>query len=395
MDKDTRYNMLAKLSEFYVKDVKPNIKALNQARLLFNFMHIINFVLLLSIATFIVSVVNFMFLHNLEQYNINESVNGFITFIANINKSVFCVCFLFIFVFALIYNVLRFIVQIIDNSSKFHVIPNGASIYYYATNNSDIKIKSLLMRKFVKIFGNFNWCHPDFMPDSTETEKSIRESKILNNFIYTYDDYIKGTYKDLNVKIVEINTSFFNKNVIIDNTLLIIFLIAFLQLLGIIVVGIWFIKLFIKQITYKGFNGLIVEVDMKKNFNGHTFIIEKNNIEKFYIKEENFQEVILEDVEFNREYNVYSQDQIEARYILTTAFIERLKNIKKICNAKYVRVAFKDKKIIIAIHTNKNMFQLADLISDIGEKTFVQSFEEICSILEIIDTLKLNDNLGL
>ncbi len=41
------------------------------------------------------------------------------------------------------------------------------------------------------------------------------------------------------------------------------------------------------------------------------------------------------------------------------------------------------------------MFNLANFLSDIGEKTFVQCFEEICSVLDLVEELKLNENLGL
>ncbi len=63
--------------------------------------------------------------------------------------------------------------------------------------------------------------------------------------------------------------------------------------------------------------------------------------------------------------------------------------------AKYVRVSFKDKKIVILIHTGRDMFNLANFLSDIGEKTFVQCFEEICSVLDLVEELKLNEKLGL
>ena len=36
-------------------------------------------------------------------------------------------------------------------------------------------------------------------------------------------------------------------------------------------------------------------------------------------------------------------------------FMERIKNIKEIFKAKYVRVSFKDKKIVILIHTEINI----------------------------------------
>ena len=38
----------------------------------------------------------------------------------------------------------------------------------------------------------------------------------------------------------------------------------------------------------------------------------------------------LEDIYFNKQFNVYSDDEVETRYLLTTAFMERLSNLKKV-----------------------------------------------------------------
>jgi hypothetical protein len=39
-----------------------------------------------------------------------------------------------------------------------------------------------------------------------------------------------------------------------------------------------------------------------------------------------FEKIELEDPEFEKIWDTYGEDQIEARYVLTTAFMERLKN---------------------------------------------------------------------
>ena len=40
------------------------------------------------------------------------------------------------------------------------------------------------------------------------------------------------------------------------------------------------------------------------------------------------EQVFLEDAEFNNNYNIYSDNQIESRFLLTPTFMERLKNIQ-------------------------------------------------------------------
>ena len=144
------------------------------------------------------------------------------------------------------------------------------------------------------------------------------------------------------------------------------------------------------------FRGVIVEFAMNKNFEGHTIILDNSGDgRKVRIDKRKFEEVKLEDVEFAKNYTVYSTNQIEARYLITTAFIDRLKNLKTKFKSKYIRVAFKDDKIVIAIHTNRDMFKMADMFKESGKETFMALFDEISSVLDFIDQLKLNSKLGL
>ena len=224
--------------------------------------------------------------------------------------------------------------------------------------------------------------------------KFIKSLKILNNPLSTIDDCITGVYNGINVKIFDANTSVFKIGFIAITIFLITWLSAmfpFLLPVLLVILGIFLVKHF----TSKGFYGVIVELDMNKKFEGHTFILEKNNIkDNLAVKSSEYEKIDLEDTEFNQEFCVYSQNQIEARYILTTAFIERLKKLKEIYKAKYIRAAFKDEKIIILIQTGRDMFQMAGK-SAMTKETFIQLFDEITSVLDIIDILKLNEKLGL
>ena len=93
--------------------------------------------------------------------------------------------------------------------------------------------------------------------------------------------------------------------------------------------------------------------------------------------------------------SVNSTDQIEARYLLTTAFIERFLNIKTAFKAKYIRAEFSDEKLTLLIGTEKDLFSMGNLSQKIAFDTFAELFEELYSVLELIDTLKLNQKTGL
>ena len=144
------------------------------------------------------------------------------------------------------------------------------------------------------------------------------------------------------------------------------------------------------------FRGVVVEFAMNKDFEGHTFILDNTKDGKaINVNKNKYSEVKLEDVEFEKDYTVWSDNQIEARYLLTTTFIERLKNLKTSYKAKYTRVSFKDNKIVIAAHTGRDMFKMANAFTKTGKETFIELFNEIASVLEFIEQLKLNKKIGL
>ena len=107
------------------------------------------------------------------------------------------------------------------------------------------------------------------------------------------------------------------------------------------------------------------------------------------------QPVNLEDVKFSALYNIYSTDQIEARYLLTTAFMERFLNIKTAFKAEYIRAEFFRNKLILVIGVNKDFFAMGSISKKTTGKTFVELFEELYSVLSLIDELKLNQKTGL
>ena len=57
----------------------------------------------------------------------------------------------------------------------------------------------------------------------------------------------------------------------------------------------------------------------------------------------------LEDIYFNKQFNVYSDDEVETRYLLTTTFMERLSNLKKSLKLKNLKCAFIDNQVVFAL----------------------------------------------
>lgn len=107
-------------------------------------------------------------------------------------------------------------------------------------------------------------------------------------------------------------------------------------------------------------------------------------------------EVTLEDPRFCKKFNAYSSDQVEARYLLTTAFIERFQNLNTAFGAKKAKCSFFDDEIMFAISTNKNLFEIGSLFKSLNDPTSINAFyDELSSIYDMVTYFKLDEKIGL
>ena len=112
--------------------------------------------------------------------------------------------------------------------------------------------------------------------------------------------------------------------------------------------------------------------------------------------EKNLSKVSLEHLFFNKKFSVKAENQVDARYIMTPAFMERLYNLKTLYNSDKIWVNFKNGMITIAIKTDKDLFEIGDLYTPANDtKQVEQFFNEIMAITDIIDHFKLYEKTGL
>ena len=108
------------------------------------------------------------------------------------------------------------------------------------------------------------------------------------------------------------------------------------------------------------------------------------------------QKVKLEDVGFDKQFSVYTKDQVEARYLLTPTFMERLKHLETSFGTRGIKCSFFDDCIMFAISSKKDLFELGSLYKSLKSKKSVEEFyNEIQSVQNMIDYLKLNEKTGL
>lgn len=115
-----------------------------------------------------------------------------------------------------------------------------------------------------------------------------------------------------------------------------------------------------------------------------------------YYQTKKMQNVKLEDINFEKKFNVYTKDQVEARYLLTPSFIVRLKNLETSFGTKGIKCSFFDDCIMFAISTKKDLFELGSLYKSLKSKKSVEEFyNQIKSIQDMVEHFKLNEKTGL
>lgn len=235
------------------------------------------------------------------------------------------------------------------------------------------EVKKVIMPKIFDRLPNFKW-----MKDESIVKEEIKQFKLFGYFsTKDNDDSFFCDYK--NVKI-SINECQLNRDRRGD--------LLYPPFKGVLVL--------LRTDTKLSNAPVIIKADGFKN--GLNKIQNKIDNNLWYKKHffQNLQKINLEDVEFEKKYDVYCADQIEARYLLTTSFMERLNNIKFAFNADFVEASIIDNKMLIAVYTHRDLFKFANIYMPIYNfnqyKTMV---DEFASILEMVDALKINRDIGL
>lgn len=225
--------------------------------------------------------------------------------------------------------------------------------------------KSELYRKIIGFFPNL-----DYQPFTEIDSSIVINSMLFKNFDYIEsEDYIKGTYKGVNLELSEIRlTKIFRTTQTINN-----------------------IEVPIETET-EVFKGLFFISGMNKKFSSNTYILENRWIKVFNGLPSYLERVVLEDPIFENKFDVYSDNQIEARYLLTPAFMERLIELSNLMN---LSCCFIGNKFIIALDRKQDFLPNLSLKEPITYELVKEIINEVSILFSIIDILKLDLNIGL
>ena len=104
----------------------------------------------------------------------------------------------------------------------------------------------------------------------------------------------------------------------------------------------------------------------------------------------------MEDPRFEKAFEVFSSEQIEARYLLTVSFMERLLELGEIFDNAEIQLCFENNNLLMLIPLRKSIFEPGPITEPEDFIDDAQSLlREMHLIFQIIKTLKLNMNLNL
>jgi hypothetical protein len=148
------------------------------------------------------------------------------------------------------------------------------------------------------------------------------------------------------------------------------------------------------------FKGLFFIADFNKHFRGRTYVL-TDVAEGLFgfigkkLQEMNFTRpdlIKLEDPEFEEEFVVYGDDQVEARYILSTSLMQRILDFRR-KTARNIQLSFVGSNVHVAIPMTRDMFEprMTSSFLDFGlVRDYLLDLQFACGI---VDDLNLNTRI--
>ncbi|MEP6880812.1 MAG: DUF3137 domain-containing protein, partial [Dokdonella sp.] len=148
------------------------------------------------------------------------------------------------------------------------------------------------------------------------------------------------------------------------------------------------------------FKGVFFSADFNKSFSGATFVF-PDRAEKWFgyvgqmlqSLEKDYGEIVkLEDPEFERAFVVYSDSQIEARYILTPALMQRLLDFHRRSRRK-IQVSFDGRNVNIGISMGTNLFEPRLFRTLLKPSIYEKFWNDLTQLAGIVEELNLNTRI--
>lgn len=234
-----------------------------------------------------------------------------------------------------------------------------------------IKIKNESLNNILSKFGDLKW---RVVANNIYTESIFgTHNGVVFNIIETSDNLIFEFATNKLFKATTFVHSKYDKN-IIETVLLLVYYVAFLII---------FLYCLLERMDMIVFGLLVIIINV---------IFIKGAIDSLcsYLK---YRKTKLEDTSFNKDYLVKCEDEVEARYFLTTGFMERFKNLQTVFGKKNINCKCENNKITFTIDKKGNPFEIISVFKSFNNpEAMIKLYYEINAIFMMIDYFKLAED---
>jgi hypothetical protein len=238
-------------------------------------------------------------------------------------------------------------------------------IYKWLTNEYVNNFKSGVIENIVHfIDSNLKYARDAYVPSS-----DFIKSKIFNRHPDRHrgDDYVSGVVGKTKIEFSEIHSEYETRDSKGRSSWHTIFK------------GLFFIGDFNKH--FKGIT-IVLPDTAERLFGGFGNFLQKINASRGQL-------IKLEDPEFEKEFVVYGDDQVEARYILSTSLMKRIVDFKKKTKRR-VFLSFVGSKIYVAIAFAKDLFEPRVFQTLIDFSQVVEYYQDLELVIGLVEDLNLN-----
>ncbi|DAB28133.1 MAG: Galanin [Sulfurimonas sp. RIFOXYD12_FULL_33_39] len=276
-----------------------------------------------------------------------------------------------ILVAVLFTTVTLFIALVLKNYYEFILfayIAIGTIIYKILVHDYTHKFKTSIIKPLIHVIDNTL----EYSLDLHVSESLFEHSKLFSKpDKLSGNDYVKGSIDGVNIEFSDIHAQKREKNSKGQDSWSTIF------------------------------KGLFIAAEFNKHFYGQTVILPDTAQNTFgdiighWLQSNNGirdELVKMDDVEFEKEFVVYSTDQIEARYILSHSLMKRVLLFKQ--KSKHpIHVSFVGTHIYMAIEYEKDLFEPSVFRSLLEYKIAMEYVQTLHLAIGIVEELKLNQKL--
>lgn len=134
------------------------------------------------------------------------------------------------------------------------------------------------------------------------------------------------------------------------------------------------------------FRGQLMSITFPRKFLGRTIVLRDKGFLQGK-KKGDMKRVGLVDPVFEKIFEAYGTDQVEARYLLTPVFMQTLVDLERSIGGKNIRFGFDQNKLFIAVET-PNQFEAGSMLEPLTDPARTQKIlDEIGAVYDVVDVV--------